>query len=80
MDSLCGNVLELENGRGHPVLALSSQAFHAFTEDQRRKLRRHVAALHHSPINTLEFIGGESLWSSFDGLCRWARLGSPVLC
>jgi len=25
MDQLCGNVLELEDGRGHPVLALSSQ-------------------------------------------------------
>lgn len=58
MDSLCGNALEVEDGRGHPVLALSSQAYHAFTEDQRRQLRRHVAALHHAPIDTLEFIGG----------------------
>jgi hypothetical protein len=40
------------------VLAMSSQAFHAFTDDQRRQLRRHVAALHHAPIDTLEFIGG----------------------
>lgn len=58
MDALCGNVLELEDGRGHPVLALSSQSYHAFTEDQRRQLRRHLAALHHAPIDTLEFIGG----------------------
>lgn len=31
MDALCGNVIELEDGRGHPVLALSSQSYHAFT-------------------------------------------------
>ena len=30
MDQLCGNVLELEDGRGHPVLALSSQVQHLF--------------------------------------------------
>ena len=35
-----------------------SQAYHAFTDDQRRQLRRHLAALHHAPIDTLEFIGG----------------------
>ncbi len=105
MDALCGNVLELEDGRGHPVLALSSQSYHAFSEvqlqsgrslqllyciiqphvtsrvflyhtvlwtalalhfqrlpallqDQRRQLRRHLAALHHAPIDTIEFIGG----------------------
>lgn len=70
MDSLCGNALELEDGRGNPVLALSSQAFHAFTEDQRRQLRRHVAALHHAPIDTLEFIGGGSLNLCCAVLCR----------
>jgi hypothetical protein len=58
MDALCGNVIELEDGRGHPVLALSSQSYHAFTDDQRRQLQRHLAALHHAPIDTLEFIGG----------------------
>jgi hypothetical protein len=34
------------------------QAYHAFTEDQRRTLRRHVARLVHAPIDTLERIGG----------------------
>ena len=58
MAALCGNVLELEDGRGLPVLAMSTQAYNAFTEDQRRVLRRHVAALHHAPIDTLEHIGG----------------------
>lgn len=58
MEALCGNVLELEDDRGLPVLAMSSQAHDAFTQEQRRKLLRHVAALHHAPIDTLEFIGG----------------------
>lgn len=58
MAALCGNVLELEDGRGLPVLALSSQAYTAFTQDQRSELLKHVAALHHAPIDTLEHIGG----------------------
>ncbi|KAK9797387.1 hypothetical protein WJX73_009806 [Symbiochloris irregularis] len=58
MAALCGNVLELEDGRGLPVLALSSQAHNAFTPDQRSQLLKHVAALHHAPIDTLEHIGG----------------------
>ena len=111
MAALCGNVLELEDGRGLPVLAMSTRAYNAFTEDQKRVLRwvggwvgwaaadvdggrsavaellplpvmcagfpcfspaldsspspspcpvrrRHVAALHHANIDTLEHIGG----------------------
>lgn len=58
MAALCGNVLELEDGRGLPVLAMSTQAYNAFTEDQRKLMRKHVAALHHAPIDTLERIGG----------------------
>lgn len=58
MASLCGNVLELEDGRGLPVLAMSTQAYNAFTPEQRQVMRRHVAGLHHAPIDTLERIGG----------------------
>ena len=39
MAALCGNVLELEDGRGLPVLAMSTRAYNAFTEDQKRVLR-----------------------------------------
>lgn len=39
MAALCGNVLELEDGRGLPVLAMSTQAYNAFTEDQRQLMR-----------------------------------------
>ena len=58
MAEMCGNVLELEDGRGVPILAMSTRAYNAFSDDQRKILRRHVAALHHVPINTLEYVGG----------------------
>jgi hypothetical protein len=58
MEALCGNVLELEDGRGLPVLAMSTRAYNAFTDDQKKVLRKHVAGLHHAPVDTLEFIGG----------------------
>lgn len=58
MEALCGNVLELEDGRGLPVLAMSTRAYNAFTSEQRAEMRRHVAQLVHAPIDTLEYIGG----------------------
>jgi len=58
MEKFCGNVLEVENDKGLPVLALSTQAFEAFTPEQHKILNRHVAALHHAPIYTLEAVGG----------------------
>jgi hypothetical protein len=58
MDALCGNVLEVQGGKGLPVMAMSSQAYHAFTQQQRQVLRRHVAELVHAPIDTLERMGG----------------------
>ncbi|KAF6262116.1 Amidinotransferase [Scenedesmus sp. NREL 46B-D3] len=50
MDALCGNVLELQGGKGLPVMAMSSQAYHAFTPEQRKVMRRHVAELVHAPL------------------------------
>ena len=61
MDAMCGNVIELEDGRGLPVLAMSTQAYNAFTPDQKKVLLKHVAALHHAPIDTLERVGGGSV-------------------
>ena len=58
MASFCGNVLELRDGRGLPVLALSAQAADAFTADQRAVLLRHVAALVAARVDTLERVGG----------------------
>lgn len=58
MAALCGNILELEDGRGLPVFAMSTRAYNAFTDDQKKVMRKHVAALHHANIDTLEHIGG----------------------
>jgi hypothetical protein len=58
MGAMCGNILELEDGRGLPVMAMSTQAHNAFTLEQRRDMRKHVAALHHAPLDTIEYIGG----------------------
>lgn len=58
MGAMCGNILELEDGRGLPVMAMSTQAHNAFTPEQRRDMRKHVAALHHAPLDTIEYIGG----------------------
>lgn len=58
MDELCGNVLELQDGRGLPVLAMSTRSHRAFTPEQHAVLRRHVADLVHADISTLEEVGG----------------------
>ena len=58
MGRMCGNILELEDGRGLPVMAMSTQAHDAFTPVQRKQMRKHVAALHHAPLDTIEYIGG----------------------
>eukprot|EP00878_Enallax_costatus_P019111 GHUV01020151.1.p1 GENE.GHUV01020151.1~~GHUV01020151.1.p1 ORF type:complete len:315 (+),score=100.35 GHUV01020151.1:472-1416(+) len=58
MDALCGNVLELQGGKGLPVMAMSTQAYNAFTVEQKKVMRRHVADLVHAPIDTLEKVGG----------------------
>jgi len=58
MGDFCGNVIELTNSRGQPVLALSTRAHDAFTPAQRAALRRHFAELHHVPLTNLERVGG----------------------
>ncbi|CAG9462849.1 unnamed protein product [Pedinophyceae sp. YPF-701] len=58
MNHLCGNVLELRNRDDLPIMAMSTQAYNAFTEEQRAAILRHTAAIHHSPVDTLEWIGG----------------------
>jgi hypothetical protein len=58
VDALCGNVLELRGGHGLPVIAMSSQAYNAFTPEQRAAMRRHAAQLVHAPVDTLERVGG----------------------
>ena len=58
VESMCGNVLELEDGRGLPVMAMSTRAHAAFGPDARKELLKHVADLVHAPIDTIETVGG----------------------
>jgi hypothetical protein len=61
VEAMCGNVLELEDGRGLPVLAMSSRAHAAFGKEGRGRLLRHVSELVHAPIDTIERVGGGSV-------------------
>jgi hypothetical protein len=61
MGAMCGNVLELRDAEGVPLLALSSRAHQAFTAAQRAALLRHVARLVHARIDKLEDVGGGSV-------------------
>ena len=58
MDSLCGNALELKDDRGLPIMAMSTQAYNAFTPDQRATILRHCADIVHAPVDTIENVGG----------------------
>lgn len=58
MNHFCGNVLELQNWQGFPVMAMSTQAHDSFTPQQRETLLKHVKALIHADISTIERVGG----------------------
>jgi len=58
VNKFCGNVLELEHGRGYPVMAMSTQAYNAFTPEQRSILLKHEHELIHADISTIETVGG----------------------
>jgi hypothetical protein len=57
----CGNVLEIVDRRGLPLLACSARAHDAFTASQRAALRRHVAGFVAVPIPVIERVGGGSV-------------------
>ena len=61
MNAMCGNALEVLDHRGLPIMAMSTQAHNAFTEDQRKTILKHCAAIAHAPIDTIERVGGGSV-------------------
>jgi hypothetical protein len=61
MGKMCGNALELLDGRGVPIMAMSTQAYNGFTDEQRKVILQNCATIVHSPIDTLERIGGGSV-------------------
>jgi len=58
MGALCGNALELRDSRGLPIMAMSTQAYNAFTPAQRATILKHCADIVHAPIDTIETVGG----------------------
>lgn len=59
MRSFAGNILELHAVTGESVIAMSSNAFHSFDREQREKLSK-FGSIIHSPLDTIEEIGGGS--------------------
>ena len=59
MRSFAGNILELRTVAGESVIVMSSNAYHSFDIEQREKLSE-IGSIVHSPIDTIEEIGGGS--------------------
>lgn len=59
MNHFAGNMLEVKNEGGEALLVMSSQAYDSLNGDQLKQLERHVKIVH-SPIDTIERIGGGS--------------------
>jgi hypothetical protein len=55
-----GNVLQLRTRDGRMVWAMSSQAFHAFSPHQKHELTSDGSRIVHSPLDTIELVGGGS--------------------
>lgn len=58
VDAFCGNVIEVQDHRRLPCLALSTGAMNAFTPDQIKVMKRHLGAFYHAPFDTIEQVGG----------------------
>jgi len=60
VNGFAGNVLEVLNGEGRPLMAMSSAAHQSFTPEQRDVLGA-IAPMVHAPIPTIEQLGGGSV-------------------
>lgn len=56
----CGNALEVLGEGDQPMLAMSSAAYEALSDDQLAKINKHFARILHAPLPTLEKYGGGS--------------------
>ena len=59
MQAFAGNILELRGRKDHPLIVMSSQAFKAYSGDQRDLLSQ-FGKIIHIPIDTIEYVGGGS--------------------
>ena len=60
MHSFCGNILELINKNGESIIAMSEQAYNAFSDHQKHQLTS-FGKIVHSPLYTIEKYGGGSM-------------------
>ena len=59
LQHFAGNLLELQSQDGRPLWVMSTRAFDALRPDQRQQLARDAALLH-TPLPTIESVGGGS--------------------
>jgi hypothetical protein len=71
MNHFAGNMLQVSNNKGVPLLVMSSQAYHSLTKDQVAQLE-HFNPIIHSPLTTIETNGGGS------ARCMMAEIHLPV--
>lgn len=55
----CGNLIELKNTKGEPIIVMSERAYSGFTSEQKKVLEKHGKIVKF-PLNTIEHIGGGS--------------------
>lgn len=58
MNSLCGNIIEIENTKGEHLILMSQRAFDAFEEEQLITLEKHCDKIVPLSIPTIEEVGG----------------------
>jgi hypothetical protein len=71
MNHFAGNMLQVNNDKGEPLLVMSSQAFNALSKEQVEKLTGYNKIIH-SPLNSIETNGGGS------ARCMMAELYLPL--
>ncbi len=59
MRNFLGNVLEIQNIQGESFLVMSTSAFEALDNVQKKSINKKIKILH-SPLNTIEYFGGGS--------------------
>lgn len=59
-ESFCGNILQISNTDGEPLIAMSASAHAGFTQEQRDRLEQHGRLLP-LDITTIEEVGGGSV-------------------
>jgi len=71
MNHFAGNMLQVNNDKGEPLLVMSSQAFNVLSKQQVEKLNSYNKIIH-SPLTTIETNGGGS------ARCMMAELYLPI--